>query len=436
MRPGQVLLSGTVSSAIDSLTQVSAPAALAPRVSLMPRARPGAAAGGDSAKAAPAAPERIVPAATQAGFDRWIAGFRGRALKAGISAAVFDRAFRTVRYDPEVIEKDRRQSEFTKGVGEYLESAASDSRVSNGKQALRQQRRTLDRIEAHYGVDRDVVVAIWGMESAYGARRGDKPVIAALATLAYDGRRGRFFEQQLVAALKILQRGDTTSEKMTGSWAGAMGHTQFIPTSYQALAVDFTGDGRRDIWSDDPTDALASTANYLAKSGWRRGQPWGVEVRLPRDFDYALAGRKTKKMPSDWARLGVTGTDGRAVPDHGSASVLLPAGGQGPAFLIFRNFDVIARYNNAEAYVIGVGHLSDRITGGPRVQAAWPKDDRGLTRAERMEMQRLLTARGFNTGGIDGRVGPMTAAAIRAFQKTAGMAPDGFPSLALLKKLR
>ena len=215
-----------------------------------------------------------------------------------------------------------------------------------------------------------------------------------------------------------------------------MGHTQFIPTSYQALAVDFTGDGRRDIWSDDPTDALASTANYLAKSGWRRGQPWGVEVRLPRDFDYALAGRKTKKMPSDWARLGVTGTDGRAVPDHGSASVLLPAGGQGPAFLIFRNFDVIARYNNAEAYVIGVGHLSDRITGGPRVQAAWPKDDRGLTRAERMEMQRLLTARGFNTGGIDGRVGPMTAAAIRAFQKTAGMAPDGFPSLALLKKLR
>ncbi|RZV98597.1 MAG: lytic murein transglycosylase, partial [Rhodobacteraceae bacterium] len=208
-------------------------------------------------------------------FERWIGGFRGRAIGQGIRPAVFDAAFQGVRYDTEVIQRDRNQSEFTKQIWEYLDSAVSETRVRNGKAALRDNRRLLAEIEARYGVEAEVVVAIWGLESAYGAYKGNTPIIAALATLAFDGRRGRFFEEQLIAALRILQAGDVRARDMTGSWAGAMGHTQFIPTSYLAYAQDFRGDGRRDIWSDDPTDALASTAAYLARFGWTKGQPWG-----------------------------------------------------------------------------------------------------------------------------------------------------------------
>ena len=223
---------------------------------------------------------------------------------------------------------------------------------------------------------------------------------------------------------------------MKGSWAGAMGHTQFMPTSFRALAVDFTGDGRRDIWSDDPADALASTANYLKKSGWTKGQPWGVEVKIPKGFDYRLANRKTKRLPSAWARLGVVGMDGKPVRDSGRASVLLPAGAKGAAFLIFDNFAVIERYNTADAYVIGVGHLSDRIAGGPAIKAKWPRDDRALTFEERKELQRRLTANGYDTRGVDGKVGPLTIDAVRRWQSARGMVPDGYPSLAVLSKLR
>ncbi|MFZ5964173.1 lytic murein transglycosylase [Thalassococcus sp. BH17M4-6] len=377
-----------------------------------------------------------VDAATQAGFERWIRDFRTRAARQGIRESVLDSAFRHARYDPEVIARDRNQSEFTKTIWDYLDSAASDKRIENGRTKLAEHRDILNRIEARYGVDKEVVLAIWGMESAYGAYRGSKPLIGSLATLAHDGRRGAFFEKQLIAALEILQNGDTTPARMTGSWAGAMGHTQFIPTSYLDLAVDFTSDGRRDIWSDDPTDALASTAAYLARFGWVKGMPWGVEVRLPDGFDYASANRQTTRMPSEWARLGVVDMNGGAVRDYGAASVLLPAGAEGAAFLIFKNFRVIERYNAADAYVIGVGHLSDRIKGGAPIQADWPRGDRALTRAERKELQRLLTARGFGTGGIDGRIGPNSIKALRNYQRTAGLAPDGYPSLAVLKKLR
>ncbi|QBF29730.1 lytic murein transglycosylase [Thalassococcus sp. S3] len=369
-------------------------------------------------------------------FQNWIGAFKRRAMAQGIERAVLDRAFRSVRYDADIIKRDRNQSEFTKTLWDYLDSAVSDTRVRNGKAALREHGRTLDAIEARYGVDKDVVVAIWGLESAYGAVRGSTPIIEAMATLAFDGRRGAFFEEQLIAALRILQNGDTTPDNMTGSWAGAMGHTQFMPTSFLSYAVDFTGDGRRDIWSDDPTDALASTAAYLKNFGWIKGQPWGVEVRLPSGFDYRLANRETKKMPSDWARLGVTDMGGRAVPDHGSASVLLPAGGDGAAFLIFKNFAVIERYNTADAYVIGVGHLSDRITGGPPIQSDWPRGDRALTFSERKEMQTRLTRAGFDTQGVDGRIGPKTINAVRAFQSANGLMPDGYASLNLLKQLR
>lgn len=390
-----------------------------------------------------ARPETILASAenprvstSNAGFQRWISRFRGRANAAGISDRTLNRAFRGVRYNTDVIKRDRNQSEFTKTLWEYLDSAASDTRVSNGKKALREHGRVLRQIEAKYGVDKEVVAAVWGLESAYGTYRGKTDIIEALSTLAYDGRRGKFFEAQLIAALKILQSGDVAPRNMTGSWAGAMGHTQFIPTSYLAFAVDFTGDGKRDIWSDNPADALASTAAYLDRHGWVNGQPWGIEVKLPNRFNYALANRKIKKMPSEWARLGVTDMKGRAVPNHGQASLLLPAGSKGAAFLIFKNFSVIERYNTADAYVIGVGHLSDRLKGGPKIQANWPRGDRALTFRERKELQRRLTSAGFSTQGVDGKIGPLTIDAVRGYQRSQGMTPDGYPSLRLLQKLR
>nr|WP_245972311.1 lytic murein transglycosylase [Rhodovulum robiginosum] len=387
----------------------------------------------------PAAQEPLVTtqiSTANRGFQRWIEGFRGRAQAQGISPRVLDTAFEGVRYNTDVIQKDRNQSEFTKTIWDYLDSAASETRIENGKAALVQHRQVLEQIEARYGVDKEVVVAVWGLESAYGAYRGTTPIVEALATLAYDGRRGRFFEAQLIAALKILQSGDTRPRNMTGSWAGAMGHTQFIPTSFLAYAVDFTGDGRRDIWADDPADALASTAAYLARFGWRKGQPWGVEVQLPRGFDHRLASRSTLRMPSDWAAMGVRDMAGRVVPDHGRASILLPAGARGAAFMIFDNFAVIERYNTADAYVIGVGHLSDRIKGGPPIQAEWPRGDRALRFVERKELQERLTRAGFSTQGIDGKIGPNTIAAVRAYQSAVGIVPDGYASLDLLKRLR
>ena len=369
-------------------------------------------------------------------FDNWIAGFRRRALSQGISPAVFDRAFRNVQYNTYVIEKDRNQSEFTKQIWDYLDSAASKSRIRNGRAALKRHNRLLERIERRYGVDKEIVTAIWGLESAYGTHRGDIPVIEALATLAFDGRRGRFFEGQLIAALKILQAGDVTPARMKGSWAGAMGHTQFIPTSYLAFAVDFTGDGKRDIWSDDPADALASTAAYLARHGWKKGQPWGIEVRLPKGFDYRLSGERIRKPVSEWMALGVRDASGRKIPEHGPASILLPAGAQGAAFMIFENFHVIERYNTADAYVIAVGHLADRLRGGPAIRHEWPREDRPLSFTEKKEMQRLLTAAGFDTDGADGIIGPKTIAAVRSFQATIGMVPDGYASYTILKRLR
>jgi membrane-bound lytic murein transglycosylase B len=369
-------------------------------------------------------------------FERWIKGFKPRALSAGIKAGVFEQAFRGVSYNTSVIQRDRNQSEFHSQIWDYLDSAASPVRVENGQKALRKHGNTLRRIEQKYGVDKEVVAAIWGLESTYGTRRGTMPLIESLATLAYDGRRGKFFEGQLIAALKIIQSGDVAPRNMTGSWAGAMGHTQFIPTSYLAYAVDFTGDGKRDIWSDDPTDALASTAAYLARFGWTKGQPWGVEVRLPKGFNHALAKRANKKTPAAWASLGVTDIYGKPVKNYGKASILLPAGAAGAAFMIFNNFAVIERYNKADAYVIGVGHLSDRLKGGPAIQASWPRGYKPLSFEQRKEMQRRLRRKGYKLEKIDGIIGPNTINAIRAYQNSVGATPDGFPSQDLLKLLK
>ncbi|RPE63107.1 membrane-bound lytic murein transglycosylase B [Pacificibacter maritimus] len=366
----------------------------------------------------------------------WIEGFKQRARRSGISETTLTRAFRHVRYDSSVIANDRNQSEFTKQIWDYLDSAASPLRVKNGAAAMLRHSRALDNVETAYGVDKHIVAAIWGLESAYGATRGDVPVIQALATLAYDGRRGSFFEEQLIAALKILQSGDTSPSNMKGSWAGAMGHTQFIPTSFLAFAVDGTGDGKRDIWSDDPTDALASTAAYLARHGWRKGQPWGVEVQLPSGFDYELARRDMTLSPAVWAQKGVRGVDGKAVPNYGQGAILLPAGASGAAFMIFENFAVIERYNKADAYVIGVGHLSDRLRGKGPIQASWPRDYQPLSFEEKKMMQRSLKQRGFLDDKVDGLIGPNTINAIRGFQKSIGVTADGYPSKTLLAHLR
>jgi membrane-bound lytic murein transglycosylase B len=400
------------------------PATAAPDTSPRPQARP----------AVVVAPTVVMSASNQR-FEYWVAAFRSRALAQGLRGDVFDRAMLGAAYLPDVIERDRNQPEFSRQIWEYLDSAVSDTRVSNGRQALRDHARVLAEIESRFGVEKEVVVAIWGLESAYGRVRGDVPVISALATLAFDGRRGQFFEGELVAALKILQAGDTTPDRMVGSWAGAMGHTQFIPTSFLSYAADYHGDGRRDIWSDDPSDALASTANYLQRFGWRAGQPWGVEVTLPSGFDYGQSGERTKKSVAEWTALGVRDVNGNRVPDHGPASILLPAGARGVALMIFDNFHVIGRYNTANSYIIAVGHLADRLKGGGPFRAGWPREDRSLRFSERREMQERLTRAGFDTSGIDGIIGPNTIGAIRAFQRSIGMVPDGYASLEILRQL-
>ena len=380
--------------------------------------------------------EPIVQIENDAGLALWIAGFRTRALVSGITPQTFDAAFANIRYNAGVVDKDRNQNEFTKTLWDYLATAVSDDRIRNGQAALRDHAALFDAIEAHYGVDRHVVAAIWGLESAYGTFRGDINLIEAMATLAYDGRRAAFFEAQLLAGLRILQNRDTEPAQMRGSWAGAMGHTQFMPTSYEAFAVDFTGDGRRDIWGDDPTDALASTAAYLAGNGWVTGQPWGIEVTLPAGFDYELAARAVTKHPAVWAAMGLRDIAGNRVDNHGFASILLPAGARGAAFMIFANFGVIERYNTADSYIIAVGHLADRLRGGPAISHAWPLADTALTFAERVELQERLTLAGFDTKGADGLIGPNTIAGIRAYQKANGLIPDGYANLTLLAMLR
>ncbi|WP_170359901.1 lytic murein transglycosylase [Ruegeria arenilitoris] len=346
----------------------------------------------------PASRMRPVP---NAGWDAWVAGFKGRAASQGISQTTLNLAFQGAGYLPDVIERDRNQVEFKRSLEDYLAIAASDERIATGKQMLVRHAGTLSQIEAKYGVDKEVIVAVWGLESRYGARRGDVPVVSAVSTLAYDGRRGAFFEKQLIAALRIIQEGDTSPANMTGSWAGAMGHTQFIPTSYLAYAVDFTGDGRRDIWSEDPTDSLASTAAYLARAGWVRGQPWGGEAGT------------------------VSGTP---------VTVLQPQT-PGPRIAVFRNFQVIKRYNNSDSYAIGVGHLSDRIAGGAPFQASFGPDATGLTLEDRKELQRRLTSAGYDTQGADGVIGNNTKSAISAYQRASGMPVTGEPSVALLRSL-
>ena len=380
--------------------------------------------------------EMMVENGSQTGLESWLTGFRARALAAGITEGTLGRTLPGLQFLPSVIERDRKQDEFTKTIWDYLDKAVSDDRIAAGQKALKKYDTLLTQIEAKYPVDRKVVLAIWGLESAYGAVRGDIPTLDALATLSYDARRAVFFEAELIAALQIVQDGVVQPAEFVGSWAGASGHTQFMPSSYQATAVSFAGTGRPDIWSDDPADGLASAAAYLVKAGWKMGMPWGQEVALPTGFDVSMTGSRTQKPMASWAALGVTLVGGIALPADGWAALLLPAGVRGPAFLVTDNFGAIEAYNRADSYVIAIGHLADRIGGAGPIWHPWPRDLRALTLPERQEMQTRLMAEGIYSGEADGKVGPLTLGAVKAFQKEQGMAPDSYASLEVLGALR
>ena len=370
-------------------------------------------------------------------FVDFLSGLKTDLSTAGLLPATLDMAAKGLLPDPEVLELANAQPEYVKTAGEYLSLLVSDARIETGRTKLSELGKTLAAVEAAYGVDRYIVLAIWGVESNYGAGMGSRVVVRSLATLAaFDTRRPQFWRAELLAALRILQSGDTPAENLAGSWAGAMGHTQFMPTTYAMHAVDFDNDGRRDIWSSIP-DALASTANYLKTSGWVAGSPWGFEVRLADGFDYALSAPGLTKTWAEWKKLGVARVEERAVPQSiGQLQLLLPAGASGPAFLAGSNFKAILRYNNAVSYALAVGHLGERLSGGAAFARAWPAEDKALGRLEREEMQRRLSSLGFDSGTADGIIGADTRAAVRLFQKARGLPQDGHPDLALLDRLR
>jgi len=385
----------------------------------------------------PPRPRPILVAQNESGFQLWIKRFEAKALAKGVSRRTFNRAFRGVKLNQRVMALDRKQAEFSRQIWDYLDTATSPKRVKNGQVMLKKHRKKLRRIERKYQVDAKAVLAIWGLESSYGVNMGDINIIEALATLAYEGRRSKFGESQLLTALKVIQRGDITPKRMLGSWAGAMGHTQFIPTSYQAYAQDFDGDGKRNVWDPrDPGDALASTANYLHKFGWVYKQPWGVEVKLPKKFHYGNASLKVKATPARWHELGVRLVSGGRLPNHGKASIFLPAGADGPAFAVFKNFFVIKRYNNANSYAMAVGHLGDKIMGAGEFKQEWPRGPGALKLNDKVAVQELLNRAGYDLGDPDGIIGPKTIDAISAFQTRQGVSLTGKADQDLLKLLR
>lgn len=370
------------------------------------------------------------------GFDDWLVVFRNQAQREGIEPELLDRAFRGLQPNPRILALDQYQPEFERPIWEYLASAVSENRVNRGRRLLSQHRATLLRVAGHYGVPPEYLVAIWGIETDYGRNLGDLPVIQSMATLAYQGRRRGFGREQLTAALRIAQHGDMELEDMVGSWAGAMGQTQFIPTTYLAYAVDFDGDGRRDL-INSLEDALASTAHYLGTGGWRKDQPWGVEVMLPDGFDLTLADPEVRLPIEQWHAQGVTLVPGPVIPGRDQdAQLIIPAGHQGASFLVLDNFRMLLRYNNATSYALAVGHLADRIGGGGALSGSWPVWERPLSLAERFELQRLLDERGYDSGPSDGIIGPRTRQAVRRFQQAQSLPPDGFPTQSLLDRLR
>ncbi|WP_084731670.1 lytic murein transglycosylase [Microvirga vignae] len=365
------------------------------------------------------------------GFQRFVQSLWPAAKARGISRATFDEAFRGVQPDPKIIALTKKQSEFVRPIWDYINGSISAQRLQRGREMNAEWSKTLAAIEKAYGVPRSVVLGVWGMETNFGSFTGSIYAVRALATLAYTGYRGDFFKEELLIALQILNREHIGRDKMLGSWAGAMGQTQFMPSSFMKYAVDGNRDGVRDIWSSVP-DAMASTANYLREQGWEPGLPWGFEVKLPQGFDF----RHLRQNFAHWQALGVRRLDGKAMPRSGEATLFLPGGANGPAFLVTSNYDVIKTYNSSDAYAMGVAHLGDRIMGGLPIQGAWPKDQPMLGKDERQELQQRLARLGFYEGDPDGKFGSKTREAVRNFQLRRGLIPDGYADYAVLRELR
>ena len=367
-------------------------------------------------------------------FAAWRAAFAAQALAAGIRPHTVRDVLGQAQWLPRVVELDRAQPEFTRPPWAYLDSAASPQRIAQGQAQLAAHRSALDAAAARYGVPAPVITAIWGLESNYGQNFGSFRTVDALATLAHDGRRRAWAQGELLAALRIVDLDHIAADRMVGSWAGAMGHTQFMPSVFLAHAVDADGDGQRDIWGSIP-DVAASTANFLARSGWRAGEPWGVEVRLPPGFDHARAELSVRQDAAQWAADGVEALDGKPLPALAEASILAPAGARGPAFLVGHNFRTLLRYNNAVNYALGVALLAQQIDGGPGVMAAWPRELQPLSREQVRALQTALNARGFDTGTPDGVAGPATRAGVRRYQQSLGLPADGYATRELLQRL-
>ena len=378
---------------------------------------------------------RSAEAAPTPPFSAFVESVWPDAKQKGVSRDTFDAAFAGVTPNPKLIALTKKQAEFVKPVWEYLAGAVSARRVAKGEARAREWKDTLVRAERQFGVETPVIMGIWGMETDFGSAAGDSYVIRSLATLAFARYRGDFFRNELVTALQILEEGHIAPEQMKGSWAGAMGQTQFMPSSFKSWAVDFNNDGRKDIWTSVP-DALGSTANYLKQHGWIAGETWGYEAVLPKGFDIAAFDPARFSSFARFASAGVMRADGEAMPDSGEAALLLPAGRRGPAFLVTPNFKVIKSYNNSTSYALGVALLGDRIAGAGELRAAWPKSDRPLSRAQAIEMQKRLIKLGYDVGEADGKLGEKASAALRQYQQKAGMDPDGYPTLRVLERMR
>ncbi len=377
-----------------------------------------------------------VPVAASAqSFGGCLSGLRSAALAKGVSASTFDGATRGLQPDMAVIEAMDNQPEFKTPIWDYLATLTDEEKVAEGQAMLRRHAATLAEAERRFGVDRHTIVAVWGVESDYGKSGGKMPLVQALATGAcFASRRQGFFRDELVSTLRIIERGDLEAGDLKGSWAGAFGHTQFIPSTYLRLAVDGDGDGRRDLVNSIP-DALHSTANFMAKAGWHAGESWGYEVDVPESYA-GPSGRTARHPVSFWEGKGVRRVGGGALGGSGPAGLLMPAGRNGPAFLVFKNYDCAYSYNGADSYALAISVLSDRLKGRPGIRAAWPTDDPPLSRAQRRELQRKLAARGYDVGEPDGRVGQKTRDAIKEIERSVGMRPTGRPGGKVLEALR
>lgn len=373
-------------------------------------------------------------------FQSCLAGLRSQAISSGVSGAIYDRYTQNLSADYSVIDRLNYQPEFSTPIWDYLSGLVDNERVQAGQQKLAQHRDVLRRVEQAYGVPAETVVAVWGVESNYGDISGRYPLLQALGTLSCEGRRQSYFRGEFFATMRILQRGDVTQDQLYGSWAGAFGHTQFMPSTYERLAVDFDGDGRRDLVSSIP-DALASTANFLKRAGWQTGMPWGFEVKIPQGMSISGESRRNKKSLNNWTAQGVTRADGTALIQGNltgstQAGLISPAGANGPLFLVFRNFDAIYSYNAAESYGLAIAHLSDRLRGGTPFLTAWPTDDAGTSRAERREIQQFLIQRGHDIGAVDGLIGDKSRQAIRQEQTRLGLNPTGRAGQQILRAFR